>query len=593
MKKKTIQFLFLAVCFVFAGQSGKAQAFNPNLAARLQTTLDSLVALLTNTKGTSASVYCPGQGIWTGASGLSYAGQPLTPSMQVGLASNSKLFTAVTMLKLAENNTLSLDDSLHEWIPNYANVNPNITIRQLLNHSSGVFDPFLGTPLIDSIEANPTHVYTVNEVLSYVGAPLFAPGAGSSYSNTNYILAGMVAESATGSHISQLIRNLILTPLNMDSTFYDIEEAIPGVIAHRWYNSVDWHDTSRVSLNTSGGPSGSMFSTPSEMAQWYNALMHGQFLSPTSFAEMTTFTAGNYGLGLLKSTYFGNTCWGHGGNTLGYRTRSIYDPCRKAYVCGLSNSSPSAVDGITALLYQEVVNRLPGCTGTLSGVADVCRGQNAVTFSVSPITNATSYVWTLPPGATGTSNTNTITVDFGMSAVSGEISVSGNNAYGVGAPASLTVNVAVVPTGVTLMGNTLSADSTADSYQWLDCDNGSQPVAGATGQSFTPTTGGNFAVVMTRGACSDTSACTLVTILAADQVTNLGIRIYPNPFSDQLTVVNPDQSQAIAFSLHNAMGQMVLKGVVEEKVTLSTSEYAPGIYFLRCGNGSALAVVKR
>lgn len=121
--KKIVQITF----FIFATQLANAQTFNVNLAAKLQTTLDSLVTMFTNTKGMSASVYYPGQGIWNGTSGVSYAGQPITSDMKFGIASNTKLFTAVTILKLTESNVLSLDDVLSDWIPSYPNVNPNST----------------------------------------------------------------------------------------------------------------------------------------------------------------------------------------------------------------------------------------------------------------------------------------------------------------------------------------------------------------------------------------------------------------------------------------------------------------------------------
>jgi CubicO group peptidase (beta-lactamase class C family) len=278
--------LFFAVV-----QTAAAQSFNPQLAAMLQDTLNKYVSLITNVKGMSASVYLPGQGIWKGASGVSYMGQPITSDMEFGIASNTKLFVATAILKLAENNILSLDDSLYEWIPAYPNINPNITIRQLLNHSSGVSDPLFVSPHMDTIMDNPTRVFTPNEVLSWVSAPLFNPGTNWSYSNVNYILAGMVAESASGYHISELIRDSILTPLNLDSTFYDVKEPVAGTLAHRWYNGVDYNDTSRVGLNTAGGCAGALFSTSGEMVQWYHALMSGQVLDSGSFADLTNFIA--------------------------------------------------------------------------------------------------------------------------------------------------------------------------------------------------------------------------------------------------------------------------------------------------------------
>ncbi|HNI43140.1 MAG TPA: serine hydrolase [Chitinophagales bacterium] len=440
--KKIAIFLY---CFLSL-QILQAQTFNAALATMLQDTLNTYVGQISNIKGMEASVYIPGQGIWTGVVGNSYSGQPITSNMRMGIASNTKLFVATIMLMLDEENVLSLDDHLSQWLPTYPNVNPNITIRQLLNHRSGISDPLFVSPWMDTIMANPTRVFTPNEVMSWVGAPLFATGTNFGYSNINYVLAGMIAQNATGFHISQLIRDRILTPLNMDSTFYDVEEPENGIIAHRWWNNVDYNDTSRVGLNTAGGCAGAMFATSSEMVQWYHALFEGQLLSPASLAEITNFIGTNsatyqYGLGLSRETVQGKTFWGHGGTTWGYRSKMIQDSCLNVSVCGLSNSYPSGMDAVTFLLYRVVKNHIPGCSNAISGLSSLCSATNGVVYSVPPIPNATSYSWTLPSGATGSSNTNSITVNFGTTATSGEIIVRGVNNYGSGGYAKLWVTV--------------------------------------------------------------------------------------------------------------------------------------------------------
>ena len=463
-KLATLVFMVCAVLPALASCNCYAQPFNTNLANKLQFTLNSLVSMFANTKGMSAAVYYPGQGVWTGTSGISYAGQPITANMTFGIASNSKLFTAVAILKLAENNVLNLNDAIGMWIPTFPNVNPNVTIRQLLNHTSGVSDAFFTTGLLDAIAADPTHVYTPEEVLTWLPPPLFNPGMGYGYSNTNYILAGMVVKSASGIAVAQHIRNYLLNPLQLNSMFYDIEEAEINPIAHRWQDEVDIHTTPRISLNTAGGPAGSLFATAADMVQWYNALMSGGVLNANSFTEMTTFASpGNYGLGLGLFTFFGNTCWGHGGSTTGYRSRTIYDPVMKAAVCGLSNSSPSAVDGITAKLYEVLLINLPAKAGIISGLTTVCQGQNAVTYTVPPILNATTYEWTLPTGATGTSNTNSITVDYGATAVSGNITVKGGNSYGLGTASSQIITVNPTPNPV-ILGVTDNCLGTIQTY---------------------------------------------------------------------------------------------------------------------------------
>ena len=279
--------LFCLFSFVLV-QGAKSQPFNANLATRLQHTLDSLQALFPTTKGMSIGVYYPGQGSWRGASGISEAGVTITPNMEFGLASNTKLFTAVAIMKLVESNIVHLEDPLSLWLPAYTNVDPTITIRQLLNHRSGVGDVFTQAQL-PVIEANPLKIYTIPEVMAFVGPKTFNPGAAYGYSNTNYILAGMVAESATGMHISSLIRENILTPLQLDSTYFDVKETVLGSIAHPWRNGVDFSGSSRNAINSFGGAAGAMYSTSSEMVQWYNALFNGNVLTPASLAQIRSF----------------------------------------------------------------------------------------------------------------------------------------------------------------------------------------------------------------------------------------------------------------------------------------------------------------
>ncbi|MBK9106833.1 MAG: serine hydrolase [Saprospiraceae bacterium] len=536
--------LFFALFILVLDKSAQAQNFNPDLALKLQNKLNELVAGNPITKGVSAGVYVPGQGMWTGASGVSFAGQALTTDMKLGLASNSKLFTAVVMLVLAEKNIITLEDKLSKWLPTYKNVDPNITIRQLLNHTSGVEDMFSTQAQIDSIFKNPSRKWTPQEVLSWIGPKKFAPGAGFYYSNTNYILAGMVADKATGKHISKLIREYILTPLQMNNTYYDLEEAIPGVIAHRWYNSIDYHDTSLVSLHSAVGAAGSLFSTPSDMLMWYSKLMNGEVINSNSLAQMTDFKSpGNYGLGISKILLaaFNKSVWGHGGNTIGYRTRMIYDPCMKVIACGLSNSNPSGVDGVTAILYQVLFENLPACAGAISGNATVCQGQSFITYTVPAILNATSYIWTLPNGFTGSSSTNSITVKVNNTAVSGKIVVVGKNVYGEGAASTLNITVNPMPLAyITSDGSSnicvggtmnLTANTTASIYSWN---------TGATTKTINISKGGTYNLTVTNGfGCKSMPASIVIQVMNVPGIPgNISGNLYSNCMATTVFKIN-------------------------------------------------------
>jgi len=616
--------LFGTILLFLAVYSSKAQSFNSNLATKLQQRLDSMVTMFSyNTKGISASVYCPGQGIWKGVSGISYSGQPLTTDMVFGIASNSKLFTAVTFLRLAEDNLINLDDPLSKWIPNYTNVNPAITIRQLLNHTSGISDPFFTTGLLDTIQKYPTYAYTPTEILTWLGPKVYNPGIGYNYSNINYVLAGMVAKSATGNDISKLIRDYILTPLHLNSTFYDIEEPEIGTLAHRWTGdiAVDLHDTSRISLNTAGGPAGSIFSTASDIVKWYHALMSSQVLNANSFSELTTFVTlggkGNYGLGLQRSTSnYGTTTWGHGGSTIGYKSRVIYDLNMQTTVCCLSNADWSAVDGITMLLYKLLLDYLPAAAGTISGAITVNQGQNSVTYSVPPISNSTSYTWTLPPGATGTSSTNTITINFEKFAISGNISVRGHNDYGDGTESSLAINVnSILSEVLTINIFSLTSGST-------ECFNAIDTITVANTSTVTFSSGSSSELIAGKSIrflpgfhaqsnsylfahitsdstfCGELASSAIVeapkaentikgkSVKSSEKTANQIVAIYPNPNNGQFTLELTTIESGTSIFIYNTLGSVVFRSTATNEASqiINLQGIKKGVYIVKVIN---------
>lgn len=333
-----------------------SQSFNPLLAEKLQYTLDSFQTA-NNIKGISACVILPASGSWKGVSGNSHAGTPITTDMEFGIASNTKLFTGVLLLKLAEHGIINLDDSLHEYLPTLNHVDSTITIRQLLNQTSGLADVNDIVGYADSVLSNPNHIYTPIEVVTWIGEPLFTPGSDWNYSNTNYILAGMIAESATGQSYAQLLRDSIFTPLSMDSTFLDVYDSILFTRAHPWQNSTDNSATPRKALNSVAWAAGALYSTAGEMAHWYHSLFNGPFLNGSSINELSSFVgSGNYSVGLFESSILGRTVWHHGGSIWGgYNSSMMYDTATSAVICVLINQNPSQAVIIARKLLSDII----------------------------------------------------------------------------------------------------------------------------------------------------------------------------------------------------------------------------------------------
>jgi len=354
MKLITIFLLFISLCFPF---SSEGQSIPSSLANLLQQKVDSF-KFSNNLKGISAAVFIPQLGTWKGVSGISHAGNPITTEMLFGIASQSKLFTGVLLLKLAENNLIHLDDSLHKFLPNYNNIDSNITIRQLLNHTSGLDDVTSVPGYPDSMLNNPNRIFTAGELMRWAGPPNFAPGTGWSYCNTNYLLAGLIAESVTGRSFHELLRDSILTPLSLDSTYLDVYERYSLSKAHPWQAGFNNNGIPRTSVNSAAWSAGGMYSNSGEMVQWYHALFSGRIINASSLNEMTTFVgSGKYGIGISQNTVSGRTVWTHGGNIWGgYNSSMIYDPSTGTIVGVFINQIPAQSNILASQLLTSVVN---------------------------------------------------------------------------------------------------------------------------------------------------------------------------------------------------------------------------------------------
>jgi len=325
---------------------GAACGDSPNApltrAERFQAALENARAS-NNVIGVSAAVIVPGEGTWVGVSGRSDPTTALRPEMLFGIASVTKTSVAALILKLAEAGLVTLDDSLHNWLPAFQNIDTTITIRQLLNHTSGVFDYVNDSPdFWPAVKADLTKAWTPEEGLAFVQAPYFPPGSGWAYSNANYILLGMIIEEATGSPVATELRNRLWNPLNLNSTFLAVEEAIAGDVAHPWSDFFDGDGTlddiaslPRTALYSTAWTAGAMFSTAGELATWTKALYEGQVISQSSLGQMLTFypvpptwspPLTGYGLGTGQAIWSGRELWGHLGNIPGYRSLVVYSP---------------------------------------------------------------------------------------------------------------------------------------------------------------------------------------------------------------------------------------------------------------------------
>jgi len=267
---------------------------------------------------------------------------------------------------------------------------------------------------------------------------------------------------------------------------------------------------------------------------------------------------------------------------------------------GTYNDTLSTTLGCDSIITTNLtVNPLPISAGIMSGDTIVCQGQDAVIYTVPSIANATSYNWLLPTGAIGSSNTNSITINYSLTAGSGNIKVFGTNTCGNSdtLARAVTVNQKPATPIVTQTANTLNS-SAASGNQWYNAASGI--ISSATTQTYNPTANGYYYVIVTLNGCSsDSSNHYHYSTVGIDEnennknnKNNKTINVYPNPISDILNIEIIGNNDILYFEVYNLIGQVIYKGNVIEKTTVQTSGFAPGVYIIKLDNGKSLEFKK-
>jgi len=328
-----------------------------------------------------------------------------------------------------------------------------------------------------------------------------------------------------------------------------------------------WTHTNRLSVSPSSDPpaAAGTISGPTTVCQGQNSVTYTVPAISNASSYIWTLPNGATGSSTTNSISVNYGTSATSGNITVHGTNS----------CG---------DGATSTL-AITVNALPAAAGTISGPTTVCQGQNSVTYTVPAISNASSYIWTLPNGATGSSTTNTISANYGTSATSGNITVHGTNSCGDGATSTLVILVNDKPSTptISLIGNVLHSDATLGN-QWYD-QNGL--INGATNQDYTATANGDYYVIVTLLECSSEPSNTITVIVTTIEVVEHGriTKVYPNPVSDKLIIEIEGGKEMINFEIFNTIGQVVSKGNLVEKTTVQTNHFAPGVYLVKLENG--------
>ncbi|WP_420642876.1 serine hydrolase domain-containing protein [Candidatus Leptofilum sp.] len=331
---------------------------------------------------------------FAGGAGLAdqEAGEAILPDGQFIISSMTKTFTAVTILKLVEQGKLSLDDPLSLYIPEEytarllmvdgESYGEMITVRQLLNHTSGLGDFSNGvdedgngiSDFKELVLAEPDTMWDEAMVLEWAienAAPLGQPGEVYGYGDTNYQLLGMIIEATSGMTLAEAYRQLIFEPLGMTHTYFEFEEpVVEGVngraVSNAYFNGVLWNELDSHSYEWG---SGGLVSTAADMNRFLWAWVNGDlFDDPASQEEMTAWVTTpdcgtSYGMGLYRFIYeecdipgIGENI-GHGGL---FNSFAFYWPEQNATLIGTLNSNEPSLGFLGIMI--EVMFTVQGFT---------------------------------------------------------------------------------------------------------------------------------------------------------------------------------------------------------------------------------------
>ncbi|WP_406367978.1 serine hydrolase domain-containing protein [Streptomyces sp. NBC_01546] len=324
-----------------AGDPGPADG-GPRHDKRLQQQLDRLVAqddgppgvIALLTRGDRTDVYTAGVGDIA-------TGRPPHPDDHMRIASIAKAFSGAVALQLVDQGRLSLDDTIGELLPDQPEVWHAVTLRQLLQHTSGLPDYTTAPEFVEILRADPHHVFDPRTLLDFVaGEPLlFSPGSLYEYSNSDNIAVALMAEAVSGSRYEDLLKDLVYRPLGLRRTSLPLGYQLPRPYLHGYdvLPPAEPEDISEALGASSVWASGGIVSTPNELGAFIRAYGGPTLLSEKTRKEQLTFRPGDSsepagpgtnaaGLAIFQYTTRCGVLYGHTGNFPGYTQLAATTP---------------------------------------------------------------------------------------------------------------------------------------------------------------------------------------------------------------------------------------------------------------------------
>ena len=350
------------------GSGADVAGFDAATVKKLNGVVEEVVSR-TGAPGSLAGAWTPG-GSWTYATGLADArtGRRMETSDMVAIGGNTMTFVATVVLQLVEEKRLGLDEPLSKYNTQVPRAR-SITIRHLLNHTSGIFDYREDAGFLETVARQPGKEWSPGRLVEIAARhPLyFSPGKGWHMSGTDYTLLGMIVEKVTGNTLGNEINSRIADRLDLKNTYLCALTMVEGPESERAHGYMARGGAGRKRDVTGTNPScywaaGGMASDLEDMGRYARALATGELLSPGAQARRLDWVetgktvsclTSSYGLGLTKVGAF----IGHSGGVRGYDSAAYYHPGNKAAFFACVNEYPTR-NGTADQLVQEIARVL-------------------------------------------------------------------------------------------------------------------------------------------------------------------------------------------------------------------------------------------
>lgn len=311
-------------------------------------------------------------GLWIGSSGKADIEKDIdmAPCMVSKVASITKMFMGVLVLQLVDEGVLALDEKISTWLPagtieKIENAD-QVTLRQLMNHTSGIYDVISDQGFYLELLNKPEQFWTPESILEYVyGKPAaFEPGTSMGYSNTNTLLVSMIIEAATGRKHNELMHERIIDPLGLENTFYYYHDELPEYTAQGYYDLYNNGTILNLTNYNTGSGNGytGLYCSVRDLQLFIEALFVNKvLLSDSMLAEMQTYTEMDpeahraFGLGIFKDFMerpADEYALGHRGRDLAYSADAFWFPKNNTTMAFLINYGTNGNSALREVFFQ-------------------------------------------------------------------------------------------------------------------------------------------------------------------------------------------------------------------------------------------------